>query len=469
MVISNKKYSLVIAGAGSGKSYTIIAKIKYLIDYCNYKPKDILCISFTNEATNSLKSKLLTRYNLNIECLTFHKLALLILNNKNYKISPDNYLELIVDNFFKYDIHNNKVLLKKYKKLIKIYTLNNLKKTIITFINLFKSQNYKVTYFKTILKKTNSIFRIFERKYNKPLLLFIINIYLKYEYELNEENAIDFNDMINKSIEILKNEKSIKSWKYIIIDEFQDTSLIKINLLQELLKLTNANLLTVGDDFQSIYRFTGCNLNIFLNINNYFKNTHIFYLKNTYRCPQELINVAGSFIMKNKYQTKKQLISNKKLSKPIKIYYTSDYPKTLISILNKISNQEILVIGRNNNDIYNYINKDFHHKDNIFTYKDISFKYLTAHKSKGLESDNTILINMTNSITGFPSQMTNDSILKYVNNQKSLYPFDEERRLFYVALTRTKNYCYIIVPYHNESIFIKEIKKYKKYIQVFKE
>lgn len=303
------------------------------------------------------------------------------------------------------------------------------------------------------------------------MLLIILNIYLLYEDELTKEQALDFNDMINKSITILKNYGLNKQWKYIIIDEFQDTSLTKLTMIKELIKLTNAKFLAVGDDFQSIYRFTGCNLHIFLNFSTYFNNSKIFQIINTYRNPQELINVAGSFIMKNKYQQKKQLISYKHLKKPITIYYQEDKIKALkdiLTFLNKNNTQEIMVLGRNNNDINNYIDNNYSKKEDIYFYNNISFRYLTIHKSKGLESENVIIINMENKILGMPSQIKDEKILKFVNPTKDYYPYEEERRLFYVALTRTKNNIYIISPYKNESIFIKELNKYSKYINIIK-
>ena len=273
--------------------------------------------------------------------------------------------------------------------------------------------------------------------------------------------------MINKATLSIKEKGIKKKWKYIIIDEYQDTSEVKFQLIKEIIKHTKAKLLAVGDDFQSIYRFTGCDLKIFLNFTKYFDNSLILNIINTYRNPQELINVAGSFIMKNKNQYKKNLISYKHLDKPIKIVYTKNNIRTFKRLLELLKDNEIMVIGRNNKDIYNYIDSNFTHNDNnIFTYNNITFKYLTAHRSKGLESFNTILINIEDSYIGFPTKLKSEEILKYVNNTKDYYPFEEERRLFYVALTRTKNYTYIISSYNKESIFTKEIKKYKKYIEI---
>lgn len=359
------------------------------------------------------------------------------------------------------------ILGKKYSSS----SLINLKRLIHTFISLFKSNNFDLSYYKTILKKMRFTLNYSEYKKHKSILLIIINIYLLYEEELKKESALDFNDMINKSIITLKEKGLKKKWKYIIIDEYQDTSLTKFNMIKEIINITNAQLLAVGDDFQSIYRFTGCNLHIFLNFPKYFTAAKIFYIVNTYRNPQELINVAGNFIMKNKYQQKKKLLSNKHLSKPIIIY--ENYNKInslkyLLSLFSSEQNPEIMVLGRNNKDILNYIDNSYIKDNDKYTYNNITFRYLTVHKSKGLESNYVILINVEDNLLGFPSQIKDEKILKYVNNTKDLYPFEEERRLFYVALTRTKNKVYIISNPKKESIFIKELKKYSKYIETLK-
>ena len=465
VVLSEEKVSLVIAGAGSGKSLTIIGKIVYLIKIKKVKPSEILCISFTNDATKNLGKNIKKNYNYDIEIYTFHKLALTILkdNNEKYDIAEDNLLEMFVDNFFE-NKHNSKID-KIINNIKKENRLNKTKRTIITFINIFKSNNYDIQKFKEIIKKLS--FKNY--KENKEILILIINIYLSYQHEIEENNLLDFNDMINKSIKSLKEKGLKRKWKYIIIDEYQDTSFTKFELIKSIINLTNANLLVVGDDFQSIYRFTGCDLNMFLNFNRYFNHSKIFYIVNTYRNPQELINVAGSFIMKNKKQQKKNLVSNKHIDKPIKIYNETNKVKSLKEVLILLKDsKDIMVLGRNNKDINTYIDKDYIKKDEYYIYKNIRFKYLTIHKSKGLESENIILINIENSITGMPTKLVDEDILKYVNNTKDYFPYEEERRLFYVALTRTKNYVYILNNPDKESVFIKEIKKYKKYVEQIK-
>lgn len=415
-----------------------------------------------------MKDKLSKYYNIEINIYTFHKLSLTLLkeHNINYDIAPPILLEDTIEYFFTNIIPNNKIYKKSLKTILgKQYNnkqLLNLKRLIKTFISLFKSNNYQLDYFLTILKRIKYTLNIKQYYINKNIILLIINIYLEYEEKLKENNCIDFDDMINKCTEIIKTSNNIPKWKYIIVDEYQDTSLTKFYLLEALINKTNANFLAVGDDFQSIYRFTGCDLHIFLNFTKYFKESKIYKIVNTYRNPQELINIAGNFIMKNKRQLRKQLISSKHIKNPIIIYKTNNYIKTLKDILLTINEPDIFVLGRNNNDINKYIDNTYHKKDNEYTYNNITFKYLTIHRSKGLEANNIILINLEDNLLGFPSKIKDEKILKYVNNTKNHYPYEEERRLFYVALTRTKNRVYIISPLKNESIFIKEISKNKQ-------
>ena len=466
-----------MAGAGSGKSLTIIGKIVYLVKVKHILPKDILCISFTNDATINLKKNIEKNYNFNIDIYTFHKLALSILKHHNieYTIAPDDFLDSVTDDYFTNIIPTNEYLSKALIKVLgKNYTnkeLFNLKRLVKTFINLFKSNNYEISYFLVILKKIRKTLNLKKYFNNKYLMLIIINLYTLYEERLHSENALDFNDMINESINILKSRGLAKKWQYVIVDEYQDTSLTKFYLINEIINLTNAKFLAVGDDFQSIYRFTGCNLNIFLDFSKYFTHSKTYRIVNTYRNPQELINIAGSFVMKNKKQLKKSLKSNKHLEKPLVIVKTDNYPQALKHLLRKISypqSKEIMVLGRNNKDILRYIDKSFTRENDKYIYKNITFRYLTIHKSKGLESDIVIIINLEDSLLGLPTKIKDEEILKYVNNTKDYYPYEEERRLFYVALTRTKSYCYLIVPYYNESIFIKELLQNKKNIRVEK-
>ena len=444
------KNTLLIAGAGAGKTTTIVGKINYLLEN-DYKEEDILCISFTNASVNDLKKKL----NNNIDVFTFHKLSINILNeyDNSYKLCDSNLLEKVINSYIAKLFESKK---KKKKFLKYVNNISNFIKLTSRFINLFKANNYDEEKFRSIFIKINKIRNKQKRLYNLMNLINIINIYKLYKNELNSCNELDFNDLIIKATKVINNTTFTDKYKYIIIDEFQDTSLVRLNLILEIYKKNNCKIFCVGDDFQSIYQFTGCDLQIFLNFKKYFKKSVKKKLRMTYRNPQELINVTGSFVMKNKNQIKKVLVSNKSIKKPIKLVYLRS--NGLLNLINHLGSY--MILGRNNKDIYKYFNNNEILENNII--------YSTIHRSKGLEADNIIIINLTNDYDSIPSKIKNDYLIDLLlNNHNDVYY--EERRLFYVALTRTKNNVYLIVDKNNKSEFINElIKDYKKYIEVIK-
>lgn len=467
-VVTNDDNILVIAGAGSGKTLTIVGKIRYLLERCNIKEDDILCISFTNDSVNDIKRALSKNYKYNIPVYTFHKLALTILKGnikENITIVSDYFLDYIIDEYFRCNFPTNIIL---NESNIDIFI--RLKSLISTFINLFKSNNYNISWFDKFYEKNNKLNNKKEKYENNIFLNIIKDIYILYKEELESQNMLDFNDMINIAT---KNVNNCLNYKYIIIDEYQDTSLTRYGLIKAIKDMSKAKIMAVGDDFQSIYRFTGCNLNIFLNFEKYFGKSKILKIENTYRNSRELIDVAGTFIMKNKNQMRKELRSYKKLNRPIKIVYYNNLLSTFERLINVIDTN-ILILGRNNKDI-NFLlksNKFKIEENNVYYISNNkkNIRYLTVHRSKGLEDDNIIILNMLDDYLGFPSKIINNGILNFVTNDKDLYPYEEERRLFYVALTRTKNNVYILTRRGKESIFVKEIiNNSRKNIQIINE
>lgn len=489
IVLDDSDRLLVVAGAGSGKTLTILGKINYLIKYKNISPDKILCISFTRDSSSGLKDKIKKEFGISMSVYTFHKLSLTLLSKK-YTISDNNLLSDIIYNFFQ-----NKILSSEYHMKLLLNYFNNkscfniknnylkffennkqkiyqLSKLIETFIRLFKCNNHELddfTKFLNIIKKTLSYNQY---KKEKIFLVLALNIYLEYEEYLSENDEMDFDDMITNATSEVRQNGVKKDLEYIIIDEYQDTSLIRFNLVNELLNKTGAKLMVVGDDFQSIYRFNGCDISLFLNFNKMFEDTKILKIETTYRNSQEVIDVAGKFIMKNKYQIKKELVSHKHNVKPIKIVKYKSTDNILLKIINIISQNKgsIMILGRNNNDINSYIDDNFKlDKEGNIKIKNypLDIRYLTVHKSKGLEADNIIVINVNDDIVGFPSQLKDEKILRLVHHSKEKFLYEEERRLFYVALTRTKNNIYLLTQRNKESIFIKELERdYKENIEI---
>ncbi len=484
IIINKNKNILVVAGAGSGKTLTIIGKIKYLIEKQNVNPKEILCLSFTNETVNSLKKKL----DLKIDIYTFHKLSLEILkdNHVYFKITEPDYLEYLIIEYFENLIYQNS-LIKYVLDYFKYYLKDNqdltyerlkteyfkefmaYKKLIIKFINLIKCNNHDLNNFKGYLKRNKYVFSRKKQYKNKCFLVIMFDIYKLYLEELNSSLEIDFDFMITKATNSIKKKGLIRYYKYIIIDEFQDTSMVRYELIKKIQEECDSQIFCVGDDFQSIYRFSGCTLDLFVNFKKYFKKANIMYMNKTYRNSLDLIKIAYHFIIKNKYQLSKKIISLKRLDNPIKIVYftKNNYSYKMLNLLEKLrieDKKNILILGRCNHDLNNAFKGEV--RNSFLVYKDMKIRFLTVHTSKGLEADNVIVLNLSDDVLGFPNKLEDDEVLKLFFKNKEKYLYAEERRLFYVALTRTKNYVYLMTMKNNSSKFVDEIKKDCEVIEV---
>lgn len=339
------------------------------------------------------------------------------------------------------------------------FELDAFKSLIQKFISLFKGSNYQLSKFSEFKKDASNK----NDKRSIILLDILEKVYLKYQEDLKRNKQIDFDDMINLATKEVENDKFIEKINYIIIDEFQDISFSRYMLIKRIQEKTNCKVIAVGDDWQSIFKFSGSSIDMLVNFEKYFPFPQIMYINNTHRNGQQLIDIAGNFIMENKNgQIAKNLKSNKNLELPINIYYYKDNilkaTKDAITELEKFGCKDIAIIGRNRSDLNNYVSvnnfKVPYDLSRVFN-KNIVFN--TAHSSKGLEYDGVIICNLKNSLAGFPNKMADDPILNYVSLLTEIYPFEEERRLLYVALTRTKSKCALLVPSGSPSMFIREL------------
>ena len=329
---------------------------------------------------------------------------------------------------------------------------------------MFKSKGYEeqdIKKIKITSKRTELFINIIEK------------LYKYYQQTLKQQNKIDFDDMINEANNIItqKNEITLK-YKYIIIDEYQDISECRYNLIKNISNKLKNKIMVVGDDWQCIYSFASSNINLFTQFQKNVEHCEAQKITKTYRNSQELIDIAGKFIQKNQTQIKKHLISSKSLKNPITIikYNTKNKQKKLLKALDYIitkygQKKTILILGRYTFDKNEIIdNKNLIEQNNKITYKKYEktkIEYMTIHSAKGLGYDNVIIINTKNETLGFPSKIKTDPILEQLITIDKTIKYSEERRLFYVALTRTKNETIILTQKNNSSIFIDELKNYK--------
>lgn len=341
---------------------------------------------------------------------------------------------------------------------------------LMNFIEQYKTSGYNAKGFSVLRGKTD----------NPRTLLFLDiaePVYLYYQETLRARNQIDFADMINDAhyyLQEIEKQGIDLSYKYIIIDEFQDIARQRFNFTKRLSEITRAKVVAVGDDWQSIFAFAGSDITLFTRFLELMGTGTEMKITHTYRNSQELIDMAGGFVQKNSQQIRKQLVSPKHLKDPIRLIPFDDSFKPMVALGNAVTEaigkileeygekSSILLVGRYNFDMFKlYYTKLFvelpGNRVRCTAYPNADITFMTTHSAKGLGYDNVILINMFEGKFGFPCQLEEDPIMKLVTHEDTSMPFAEERRLFYVAITRTKNRVYLAAPLHHPSRFLVEL------------
>lgn len=337
-----------------------------------------------------------------------------------------------------------------------------------TVINLIKSNGYTIA----IVRQLN-IGNSNAQNNNMVLSLLepIFNAYCNY---LSEHKEIDFNDMINMATKYVEQGKYVSPYKYVIVDEYQDISKARYSLLCSMRESNDYDLFCVGDDWQSIYRFAGSDIGYILNFEQYWGSSEISKIETTYRFTQKLIEISGNFIMQNPVQIKKS-IKGKNDTVGFALGEISGYTdKFSIEFMTKKledlpRGSSVFFIGRYSFDAkllsdsglfecqYNNVSGfvEVKYRKRI----DLKMSFITAHKSKGLQADYIFIINNKKSRMGFPSKIQDAAILNLLLDNCDQYPYAEERRLFYVALTRAKKKAFLVTVKNQESEFAMELKE----------
>lgn len=649
-IVKEAHNHLIIAGAGTGKTTTVVGKIKYLLKSGKCKPEDVLVLSFTNASAAEMSERINKETGCKIAASTFHKLGLciitqaegvtpkisqiklrtfirdhmkILMENPRYVSALSNYLlynkvayksefdfkneseykeylqlnppvtilneqvksygEMDIANFLfqnrikyeyeakykfdtrtenfaqyhpdfylpEYDVYieyfginrngevplwfsgkNGKTATQVYQetiawkrrlhadhqtKMIEIFSYEKLEGTLLeklekslkiqgvilspmssqelwqhvtregesvldgitelfeTVINLLKSNNYSIDYFRSIAVTSANA------KQQLDFIDLLQPIYDAYNEKLASSDEIDFNDMINLATQHVREGRYHNPYTHVIVDEYQDISKSRFMLLSELRKSKDFDLFCVGDDWQSIYRFAGSDISYILNFEKFWGPTTISKIETTYRFTRSLIEISGSFIMQNPEQIKKQIqgkSSDTRFSLGEINGYTEKYAVDFMSA--KIDDlprgSTVYFIGRYSfnvnllresgifecqyNNISGFIDVKYSKR------KDLKMCFMTAHKSKGLQADYVFIINNSSSRMGFPSRIQDDPILSLLLDNSENYPFAEERRLYYVALTRAKTKVYLLTVKDHESIFIHEIRS--RYLEEIK-
>ena len=333
---------------------------------------------------------------------------------------------------------------------------------IIRITNMIKVENIDL---KSVLK--NALKDQHERVRNfYELAIPIVEKYIQY---CTDKSYLDFNDLISRSTSLFKNHSDIANkykskFQYILVDEFQDVNNLQVDLIK-LLLTDQTQLFCVGDDWQSIYGFRGSNVSYIIDFENHFQNSKVLKLNLNYRSTQNIVGASNEVISHNKFKVEKEIHSSKKSEHKIVVYSGSSEEDNIQFCLDRV--RELLNDGLTNEDIlflyrrthmFNpgaYSGKPSYSK--TFYKEGIKVQAKTIHAAKGLEAKVVFILGLTEGNGGFPDIWLEDRIFQVIKKANHDLLMEEERRLFYVAITRAKDKLFLITEKGNESSFLKEI------------
>lgn len=288
-----------------------------------------------------------------------------------------------------------------------------------------------------------------------------IPIVEKYMHYCTDKSYLDFNDLISRSTSLFQNYEDIANkyknkYQYILVDEFQDVNNLQVELIK-LLLTDKTQLFCVGDDWQSIYGFRGSNVSYIIEFENHFVNARTIKLNLNYRSTQNIVGASNEVISNNKFKVDKDVLASKKSEHKIVVFAGNTEEENIQFCFDKVS--ELLKDGVNNEDILFLYRRSKMFSPYFYKFKNenIRVQGKTIHSSKGLEAKVVFIIGLTEGSGGFPDIWLEDRIFQVIKKANHDLLMEEERRLFYVAITRAKDKLFLITEKGNESSFIKEI------------
>lgn len=347
-----------------------------------------------------------------------------------------------------------------FDNLMKMGQVDSFTQTVATFLRHYKSSQSTMASCRSRCQGLGGGAR------HSAFLTVFESIYENYQTHLGDE--IDFEDMINRATHHVKTGRYQSPYRHILVDEFQDISDGRASLLNALKSQhSSARIFAVGDDWQSIFRFAGADIHLTQNFGKVFggclgSKTGIYKtvaLTKTFRSVDRIAIPARSFILKNPSQIMKEVVTVSASDTPAidLVYYDRGQDQVALkTVLRSISRKaSVLLLGR-----YNFV-KPKNLKAIAARFPQLSLHFMTVHGAKGLEADHVIILAANSGILGFPSEITDDPVLNLVLPQPENYEHAEERRLFYVALTRAKRTTTILADRSQPSTFVREMAKYK--------
>ncbi|MFZ1871844.1 MAG: DNA helicase IV [Chania sp.] len=469
-VVNGEDSVLVLAGAGSGKTSVLVARAGWLLRRQEAEPGQILLLAFGRKAADEMNERIQDRLgNVAIQAKTFHALALQVIQEGSRKAPAISKLETdskarraLLIKHWQQQCTEKKVQAKGWRQWL-IEELEweipegdfwhdsrlaeRLAGRLERWLGLMRT--YGGSQAEMIALADEEIRDLFAKRIRlmAPLLK-------AWKAALKEEGAVDFAGLIHQAVNILDKGRFISPWKHILVDEFQDISPQRAQLLAALRRQNKqACLFAVGDDWQAIYRFSGAELTLTTAFAANFGEGAQCALDTTYRFNDRIGEVANSFIQQNPHQLKKPLNSLTQGNKKSVVILPQEQLEALLDKMSGYAKPEerILVLAR-----YHHLKPDELLKA-ATRWPKLNIEFMTIHASKGQQAEYVIIAGLHEGSDGFPAMARESLIEEVLLPQPEDFPDAEERRLLYVALTRAKHQVWLLQDRECPSVFVEQL------------
>ncbi|MEX2951004.1 DNA helicase IV [Serratia fonticola] len=469
-VVNGEDTVLVLAGAGSGKTSVLVARAGWLLLRQEAEPEQILLLAFGRKAAEEMNERIQERLgSVAIQAKTFHALALQIIQQGSRKAPAISKLETdskarrtLLITHWQQQCSEKKAQAKGWRQWLTEELewelpegdfwhdkrlAERLSGRLERWLGLMRTHGGSQA--EMIEQADEEIRDLFSKRIRlmAPLLK-------AWKAALKDEGAVDFAGLIHQAVNLLEKGRFISPWKHILVDEFQDISPQRAQLLAALRKQNKqTSLFAVGDDWQAIYRFSGAELSLTTAFAENFGVGDQCALDTTYRFNDRIGEVANGFIQQNPHQLKKPLNSLTKGNKKSVVILPQEQLEALLDKLSGYAKpqERILVLAR-----YHHLKPEVLQKA-ATRWPKLNIEFMTIHASKGQQADYVIIAGLYEGKDGFPAEVRESVLEEVLLPQPEDFPDAEERRLLYVALTRARHQVWLLQDRERPSVFIEQL------------
>ncbi|HFK7184663.1 DNA helicase IV [Serratia odorifera] len=469
-VVNGEDAVLVLAGAGSGKTSVLVARAGWLLRRQEAEPGQILLLAFGRQAAQEMNQRISERLgNSDIQAKTFHALALHIIQQGSRKAPAISKLETdskarreLLVKTWQQQCGEKKAQAKGWRQWL-IDELawevpdgdfwqdkrlaERLAGRLERWLGLMRMHGGSQA---EMIEQANEEVRdLFSKRIRlmAPLLK-------AWKSALKDEGAVDFSGLIHQAVNILAKGRFVSPWKHILVDEFQDISPQRAQLLAALRKQNKQTcLFAVGDDWQAIYRFSGAEMALTTAFADNFGEGAQCALDTTYRFNERIGEIANRFVQQNPHQLKKPLNSLSKGNKKSVAILPQDQIESLLDKLSGYAkpDERILLLAR-----YHHLKPEALQKA-ATRWPKLNLEFMTIHASKGQQAEYVIIVGLHQGHDGFPALARESIVEDVLLPQPEDFPDAEERRLLYVALTRAKHQVWLLQDRERPSVFVEQL------------